>query len=380
MEKIFRTRIAVCLSALLFIACNNATTTVQADSQNIQAFHQTIDNKEVNIFELKNKAGLTASITNYGGRLVSLLVPDKTGKLRDVVAGFDRVNGYEQSTEPYFGALIGRYGNRIARGKFTLEGKTYDLFINNPPNTLHGGKKGYQAVVWEAKQLDAQRLELSYTSPDMEEGYPGNLKIKVVYELTADNALKITYQAVTDQTTVVNLTNHAFFNLNGEASGSILGHLVRINAAHYTPVDATLIPTGKIDPVKGTPFDFQTPIPIGARINDHDEQLANGKGYDHNFVLNTHQMTDPVAEVTGDQSGIVMRIYTTEPGLQFYSGNFMQGKNVMKGGHKDDFRTAFAMETQHYPDSPNQPQFPSTVLKPGMVYESTSIYKFEAQR
>ncbi|WP_228098997.1 aldose epimerase family protein [Pedobacter sp. MC2016-24] len=373
MKKIFGISTAVCLLA---ISCNRAAQKTEAIKIDPRAFHKTIDNKAVNIFELKNKAGSSAWITNYGGRIVSLWVPDKQGGLRDVVAGFDRVDGYEQSTEPYFGALIGRYGNRIARGKFTLADKHFNLFINNPPNTLHGGKKGFQAVVWDAKQVDAQQLELSYTSPDMEEGFPGNLKVKVVYELTNDNALKISYQAETDQITVVNLTNHAFFNLNGEASGSILGHAVKIDAAHYTPVDATLIPTGKIEPVNGTPFDFQTPVSIGARINDRNEQLANGKGYDHNFVLNTHQMTTPVAEVTGDQSGIVMRIYTTEPGLQFYSGNFMQGKNIMKGGHKDDFRTAFAMETQHYPDSPNQPGFPSTVLKPGTVYKTTSIYKF----
>lgn len=376
MKKIFGTGITVCLMVLLFMACNHTTKNTNKSIVFNEAFHQMIDNKEVDLFELKNKAGLSALITNYGGRLVSLWVPDKTGVLRDVVAGFDSVSGYEQSKEPYFGALIGRYGNRIAKGMFSLEGKTYNLFINNAPNTLHGGNKGYQAVVWDAKQLDAQRLELSYMSPDMEEGFPGNLKMKVIYELTDRNGLKITYEAVTDQTTVVNLTNHAFFNLNGEASGSILDHWVKVNADHYTPVDATIIPTGKIELVKGTPFDFQIPVKIGARINDPNEQLANGKGYDHNFVLNNHQMTDPVAEVTGDQSGIVMRIYTTEPGLQFYSGNFMQGKNVMKGGHKDDFRTAFAMETQHYPDSPNQPQFPSTVLKPGEVYQSTSIYEF----
>ena len=373
MKKVFGISMTICLLA---VACNNAAQKTKGITIDPKAFDKTIDNKAVSVFELKNKAGSSAWITNYGGRIVGLWVPDKKGVLRDVVAGFDRVEGYEQSTEPYFGALIGRYGNRIARGKFTLADKHYSLFINNPPNTLHGGKKGFQAVVWDAKQVDAQQLELSYTSPDMEEGFPGNLKVKVVYELTDDNALKISYQAETDQITVVNLTNHAFFNLNGEASGSILDHVVKIDAAHYTPVDATLIPNGKIESVNGTPFDFQMPVSIGARINDHNEQLANGKGYDHNFVLNTHQMATPVAEVTGDQSGIVMRIYTTEPGLQFYSGNFMQGKNVMKGGHKDDFRTAFAMETQHYPDSPNQPGFPSTVLKPGKVYKTTSIYKF----
>lgn len=374
--------IAICWIILIFASCNNASERQHqtvTDTVKTQDFSKTIDGKPVSIYQLQNKAGLKASITNYGGRLVSLWVPDQTGKPTDVVAGFDNLAGYEQSTEPYFGATIGRYGNRIAKGKFTLDGKDYQLFINNPPNTLHGGKKGYQAVVWDAKQIDGHTLELSYLSKDMEEGFPGNLNVKVTYELTADNGLKITYLASTDQATVVNLTNHAFFNLNGEASGSILDHLVKINADHYTPVDSTLIPTGKIEPVKGTPFDFQTPFTIGSRIKTNNVQLTNGKGYDHNFVLNQHNLTDPIAEVTGDKSGIIMRIYTTEPGLQFYSGNFMLSKNVMKGGHKDDFRTAFAMETQHYPDSPNQPAFPSTVLRRGNAYQSTSIYKFDVK-
>jgi aldose 1-epimerase len=388
MKKTSNNLMATCLISLLFVACNSSTqhqsvnstdsvsTKKDSTQSNAQAFHKMIDGKQVELFTLQNKAGLKAQITNYGGRLVSLWVPNKAGKLTDIVAGFDSVGGYQQSTEPYFGATIGRYGNRIAKGKFPLDGKNYSLFINNAPNTLHGGKKGYQAVVWDAKQLNDQTLELNYLSPDMEEGFPGNLKIKVVYELTDDNGLKISYHATTDKTTVVNLTNHAFFNLNGEANGSILNHLVKINADQYTPVDTTLIPTGKIEPVKGTPFDFQTAVTIGARIGVNNAQLANGKGYDHNFVLKPHQLTDLIAEVTGDKSGIVMRIYTTEPGLQFYSGNFMLSKNGMKGGHKDDFRTAFAMETQHYPDSPNQPSFPSTVLKPGMVYQTTSIYRF----
>lgn len=370
--------IAICWIILIFASCNNASERQhQTVTVKTQDFSKTIDGKPVSIYQLQNKAGIKASITNYGGRLVSLWVPDQTGKPTDVVAGFDNLAGYEQSTEPYFGATIGRYGNRIAKGKFTLDGKDYQLFINNPPNTLHGGKKGYQAVIWDAKQIDGHTLELSYLSKDMEEGFPGNLNVKVTYELTADNGLKITYLASTDQATVVNLTNHAFFNLNGEASGSILDHLVKINADHYTPVDSTLIPTGKIESVKGTPFDFQTPFTIGSRIKTNNVQLTNGKGYDHNFVLNQHSLTDPIAEVTGDKSGIIMRIYTTEPGLQFYSGNFMLSKNVMKGGHKDDFRTAFAMETQHYPDSPNQQAFPSTVLRRGNAYQSTSIYKFD---
>jgi len=343
------------------------------------AFEKTIDNKKTDLFILKNKNGAQAAITNYGGRLVSLLVPDTAGKMTDVVAGFESVEGYQKSTEPYFGATIGRYGNRIAKGHFTLEGKQYKLYLNNKQNTLHGGKKGFQDVVWDAKQLNDTTLELTYLSKDMEENFPGNLKVKVTYALTADNGLKINYEATTDKTTIVNLTNHAFFNLNGAGSGTILNHIVQIDADRYTPVDSTLIPTGKIGPVAGTPFDFRKATAIGARINAPDEQLKFGGGYDHNYVLNKHTLATKVASVKGDKSGIVMEVYTEEPGLQFYSGNFMQSKNSMKNGKKDDYRTAFAMETQHFPDSPNQPRFPSTVLKPGQTYKTQSIYRFRSK-
>jgi aldose 1-epimerase len=343
------------------------------------AFEKTVDGKQTHLYILKNKNGMEAAITNYGGRLVALLVPDSAGKMIDVAVGISSVDGYIKSTEPYYGATIGRYGNRIARGHFTLEGKKYTLATNNPPNTLHGGKKGYQDVVWDAKKINDQTLELTYLSKDMEEGFPGNLSIKVIYTITDDNSFKCEYEATTDKTTVVNLTNHAYFNLNGEGSGTILNHLVQLKADNYTPVDSTLIPTGKIEPVKGTPLDFTMPTTIGARINDANEQLKNGKGYDHNFVLDKHDMRQPIATVKGDKTGIVMEIFTEEPALQFYSGNFMQGKNIMKYGEKDDYRTAFAMETQHYPDSPNQSQFPSTVLKPGQVYKTKSIYKFKTK-
>lgn len=343
------------------------------------AFEKTIDGKQTHLFVLKNKNGMEAAITNFGGRLVVLLVPDSAGKMIDVSVGLGSVDDYIKSTEHYYGATIGRYGNRIAKGHFTLEGKQYTLAINNAPNTLHGGKKGYQDVVWDAKKVNDQTLELTYLSKDMEEGFPGNLKIKVTYSLTDDNGFKCSYEATTDKTTVVNLTNHAFFNLNGEGSGTILNHLVQIKADNYTPVDPTLIPTGKIEPVKGTPLDFTTATTIGARINDANEQLKNGKGYDHNFVLDKHTMADPIAIVKGDKTGIIMEIYTEEPAMQFYSGNFMQAKNTMKYGEKDEYRTAFAMETQHYPDSPNQPQFPSTVLKPGQIYKTESLYKFKTK-
>jgi len=375
---------------VLMGACKQSTTktgtsTIMKDSITYgklpadSAFEKTIDGKQTHLFVLKNKNGMEAAITNYGGRLVALLVPDSTGKMIDVSVGMSSVDDYVKSTERYYGATIGRYGNRIAKGHFTLEGKQYTLAINNAPNTLHGGKKGYEDVVWDAKKVNDQTLELTYLSKDMEEGFPGNLKIKVTYSLTDDNGFKCSYEATTDKTTVVNLTNHAYFNLNGEGSGTILNHLVEIKADNYTPVDSTLIPTGKIEPVKDTPFDFTKATTIGARINDANEQLKNGKGYDHNFVLDKHTMADPIAIVKGDKTGIVMEIYTEEPGMQFYSGNFMQAKNTMKYGEKDDFRTAFAMETQHYPDSPNQPQFPSTVLKLGQTYKTESLYKFKAK-
>ncbi|SHF40848.1 aldose epimerase family protein [Pedobacter caeni] len=376
---------------LLVASCNSTTqksTTNSAQDQSIsdtssisaKAFEKEIDGKPVRLFSLKNTSGSKALITNFGGRLVGLFVPDAAGKLVDVVAGFDHIEGYQKSTEPYFGATIGRYGNRIAKGRFTLDGKAYKIFTNNGVNTLHGGKKGYQDVVWDATQLDGQTLELRYLSKDMEEGFPGNLSITVTYTLTDDNALKITYKATTDKNTVVNLTNHAFFNLNGSQSGSILNHLVKINADKYTPVDSTLIPSGKLEEVKDTPFDFTHAKTIGKDIEVKNPQLQNGKGYDHNFVLNAHDINDAIAIVTGDKTGIVMSVYTDQPGLQFYSGNFMQSKNTMKGNHKDDFRTAFALETQHFPDSPNQPSFPSTVLKKGESYQSQSIYKFSVAK
>jgi aldose 1-epimerase len=382
--------LAIAIACSMFIAaCNqsaNKTTTMTDSTQTAKlpsaaAFEKTIDGKQTHLYVLKNKNGVQAAVTNYGGRIVSLLVPDKDGKMTDVVLGFDSVSGFQASKEPYYGATIGRYGNRIAKGKFTLEGKEYTLATNNPPNTLHGGKPGFQDVVWDAKQIDSATLELSYLAKDMEAGFPGNLTVKVTYQITDDNAMKVSYWATTDKTTVVNLTNHAFFNLNGEGSGTtILDHIVQINADNYTPVDSTLIPTGKVEPVANTPFDFTKPTKIGDRINNDNVQLKDGKGYDHNFVLSQHDITTPIATVIGDKSGIKMEVFTEEPALQFYSGNFMQAKNAMKGGRLDVYRTSFAMETQHYPDSPNQPTFPSTVLKPGQTYKTQSIYKFSVAK
>jgi len=374
-------------------SCNNATeTTIGTENDSTAktstilssatAFQQTMDDKKTDLYVLKNSSGMQAAITNYGGRLVSLLVRDKDGKLTDVVIGFDSVQLYQNSTEPYFGSTIGRYGNRIAKGKFTLDSKQYTLATNNGPNTLHGGKKGFQFVVWDAKQMGDSTLELSYLSKDMEEGFPGNLQVKVIYTLTNDNELKLDYEATTDKKTVVNLTNHAFFNLNGQGSGTINNHLLMINADSYTPVDSTLIPTGKIEPVANTAFDFRSPTMIGKNVDANDVQLKNGKGYDHNFVLNANKGAglNSAAIITGDKTGIEMEVLTQEPGLQFYGGNFMQSKNKMKDGGMDNFRTAFCLETQHFPDSPNQPAFPSTVLEPGKIYKTSSVYRFSIKK
>lgn len=346
------------------------------------SFRKELDGKKTALYTLRNSKNAEAVFTNYGGRLVSLFIPDKNGNLIDVVAGLNSVNAYQKATEPYFGATIGRYGNRIANGKFTLDDKNYTLFTNNGKNTLHGGKKGFQAVVWDVSQANSHTLQFNYLARDMEEGFPGNLKVKVTYTLTDDNELKIDYEAITDKPTVVNLTNHAFFNLNGEGRGNILKHTLQIYADDYLPVDAGLIPTGKLEKVAGTPFDFAKPATIGQRITDKNEQLDYGKGYDHNYVLNGTKGMGMLhaATVQGDQSGITLDVYTQEPGLQFYSGNFMDSKNTFKGGAKDQFRSAFALETQHFPDSPNQPSFPSTVLRPGQTYQTSSIYKFSVNQ
>jgi aldose 1-epimerase len=342
-------------------------------------FQKEIAGKKTDLYYLKNKNGVQAAITSFGGRLVSLLVPDKKGNMTDVVVGFDSLGTYQVAGD-FYGATIGRYGNRIGKATFILEGKTYTLPANNGPNTLHGGKEGFDGKVFDAKQLNGHALEISYLSKDNEQGFPGNLKVKVVYDLLDDNSLKISYEATTDKPTVVNLTNHAYWNLNGCGSGTILNHSLQIDADAYTPVDTTLIPTGKITPIAGTPFDFRTATTIGARIEQKDEQLKNGKGYDHNYVLNQHDINKSITTLVGDVSDIQMDVYTTEPGIQFYSGNFMAGKYVLKGGSKNDFRTGLCLETQHYPDSPNKPAFPTTELKPGQTYSTTSIYKFTVKK
>jgi len=307
-------------------------------------------------------------------------VPDKNGKLGDVVLGYDNLDGYLKSS-PYFGCLVGRYGNRIAKGKFTLDGQIYTLATNNGPNSLHGGIKGFDKVVWSAKPMVTPlgpALELKYVSKDGEEGYPGNLSVTAVYTLTEDNALRLDYTATTDKDTVLNLTHHSYFNLRGH--GDNLDHVVQINADKFTPVDSTLIPTGELKPVDGTPFDFRKPTPIGARVNADDEQIKFGGGYDHNWVINKQPGELALqATVYEPETGRVLKVWSTEPGLQFYGGNFLDGSITGKGGWVYQYRNAFCMEPQHFPDSPNHPNFPSVVLKPGQTYKNTIIYKFSTR-
>lgn len=330
------------------------------------------------IYALTNKNGVEARITNYGGRLVSLKVPDRAGSLADVVLGFDSVDGYIANPGPFFGALIGRYGNRIGHARFTLNGVEYKVDKNDGENSLHGGAHGFDKATWTARELPDGGLELKYLSKDGEQGFPGNLSATVRYHLTDANELRIDYFATTDKTTVVNLTNHAYFNLKG--SGDILGHLMMLNADRFTPVDAGLIPTGELRPVAGTPFDFRKSIAIGARIAQNDEQLKLGKGYDHNWVLNrTGGELLLAARVEEPSAGRVMEVLTTQPGVQFYTGNFLDGTAKGKGGKVYGHRSGFCLETQHFPDSPNRPTFPSTTLKPGQQYRSTTVYRFSAK-
>ena len=338
----------------------------------------TVDGQAVTLYTLRNAKGMEAQICNYGGIVTSLKVPGKNGNFDDVVLGYENLEGYLKST-PYFGCIVGRYGNRIANAKFTLNGKEHTLARNNDQNSLHGGVKGFDKVVWKVVKATDNSLELQYTSKDGEEGFPGNLTVTTLYTLTADNALRIDYTATTDADTHCNLTHHSYFNFAGK--GDILNHSVTINADKFTPVDATLIPTGELRPVKGTPLDFTTPHTIGERIGDSDEQLKLGKGYDHNWVLNknTPGTLTLAATVTEPSNGHVMEVWTTEPGVQFYTGNFLDGTITGKGGWTYQARNGFCFEPQHFPDSPNHPSFPTTVLKLGQTYKNTIIYKFSVR-
>ena len=347
-----------------------------------EAFGKLADGRAVDIYTLTNRNGVEVRITNYGAAVVSLKAPDREGKFQDVVLGYDSLDGY-LANAPYIGVVVGRYANRIAKGRFSLNGVEYKLAVNNGENHLHGGIVGFDKVLWnasEAKTMNGAALRLSYVSADGEEGYPGKLSASIVYTLTNLNELKVDYVATTSKDTVVNLTQHSYFNLAGQGNGDILGHNLMINADRFTPTDAGSIPTGEIRKVKGTPFDFTTPMRIGERINNSDEQLGFGKGYDHNFVLNgKNGALRRAARASDPASGRVMEVWTTEPGVQLYTGNFLDGK-IGKDGKAYNYRYGFCLETQHFPDSPNQPKFPTTVLRRGASYRTTTVFKFSVQK
>lgn len=352
-------------------------------TMNRQDFQTTIDGKTTDLYTLKNKNGIEITVTNFGAHVVEIWTPDKNGQFEDIVLGHDNVDAYvNYKGERFLGATIGRYGNRIKAGKFQLDGVDYQVPLNDGPNSLHGGNKGFDMVVWDAKQVNDQKLELAYLSKDMEEGYPGNLDVKMTYELTDDNEFIITHRATTDKKTVLNLTHHSFFNLHGAGNGTINDHVLTLNADRFTPVDSTLIPTGELATVEGTPMDFRQPTAIGERVNQDFEQLKFGHGYDHNWVISrkTDNETELAATVYEPQSGRVLEVFTTEPGIQFYGGNFFDGSMKGKGGKSYDYRASIALETQHFPDSPNQPNFPSTVLNPGENYYHVCVYKFGVRK
>jgi len=383
--------IALILTSSVSVAFAQDNATPESDATPVESGGITsepfgeVDGEAVERYTLTNDNGMEVSILTYGAIVQSIMVPDRDGAIGDVALGFDNIEDYVEMS-PYFGAIVGRYANRIAEGTFELEGETYELAINNDPNTLHGGEQGFDKVIWTAEEIDGpdgSALALSYTSQDGEEGYPGTLDVTVMYTVTQDDELRIEYAATTDAPTVINLSNHSYFNLAGEGSGSIFDHELQLNAANYTPVDETLIPTGEIAPVEGTAFDFTTAHPIGDDIRDaSDEQIVIGLGYDHNFVLDRDAPDDTsmieAAVVTEPATGRVMTVSTTEPGIQFYSGNFLNGAFGGKSGQTYRQGDGFCLETQHFPDSPNQPEFPTTELRPGEEFSSTTVYAFSA--
>jgi len=375
--------LCVALTATLAVPALVGKSAEMAKPMEKKVFGTTADGKTADLYTLKNKNGMQVSITNFGATVVSIMAPDKTGKMADVALGYDDLAGYELNKN-YLGVLVGRYGNRIAHGKFSIDGTEYTLAKNNGDNSLHGGIKGFNKAMWEAKDVSKggeAAVEMKYVSKDGEEGYPGNLSVTVVYTLTNKNELKIDYSATTDKKTVVNLTNHTYFNLAGQGNGDILKHELMINADTFTPVDSGLIQTGELRKVEGTPFDFRKATAIGARVDANDEQIRLGGGYDHNFVLNRQKATglSLAARVSDPASGRTMEVWTTEPGVQFYTGNFLDGSFKGKGGSVYQKRTALCLETQHFPDSPNHPSFPTTLVKPGEKYHTTTVYKFEAK-
>lgn len=384
----------IIIFALLFVsACNSKNENTEAENiteeennfkyltMEDSAFNKTLPEGEVKLYRLKNNNGLEMAVTSFGARVISLYVPDRDGNFEDVVLGYDNIDGYINTPNSYYGAPIGRYGNRIADAKFTLNGETYQLEANNGPNNLHGWPGGYHLVLWEVEEATDQKLVFSYLSKDGHGGFPGNLMVRMTYELTDDNEFKIDYEAETDQPTIVNLTHHSFFNLNGAGEGDVLNHQMYIDADAYTPVNKVLIPTGEIAPVEGTPMDFTEPHLIGERVDADFEQLQYAGGYDHNWVLNKEEGNSGpqlAATVVVPENGRKMEVFTDEPGIQFYGGNFLNGEKG-KGGKTYIKRGAFCLETQHFPDSPNQPNFPSVALNPGETYTQTCIYKFSVE-
>lgn len=369
------TLLLAALTLLLSVSCTQKSETTRSGLDPAD-FNAVVDGKPVALYTLKNTAGMEVCITNFGGRIVSLMVPDRNGELRDVVLGFDNIADY-QNVPSDFGASIGRYANRIDHGRLVIDGDTVQLPQNNFGHCLHGGPAGWQYKVYEARQLDGKTLELYMDSPDGDENFPGHVKAKVTYNLTDDNAIVIAYEATTDAPTVVNMTNHSYFNLSGDPSRTILDHLLTVDADSYTPVDSTYMTTGEIAPVEGTPMDFRTETAVGARLHENNEQLKNANGYDHNWVLATAGDAErTAARLVSPETGICLTVRTTEPGLQIYTGNFLDGTIKGKKGIVYNPRTAICLETQHYPDSPNKPQWPSTLLRPGETYESLCIYGF----
>ncbi len=365
----------VLMGGLLF-SCASKPSDLTKSGLDKSKFESVVDGKQTHLYVLTNKEGMEVCVTNFGGRIVSVMVPDKNGTFQDVVLGHDSIADYVK-IDGNFGALIGRYGNRINKGRFTLDGTTYQLPQNNYGHCLHGGPKGFHNAMWDAKQLNDSTLELSMKSPDGYAGFPGNLDVKVTYSLSADNALRLSYAATTDKPTIVNLTNHSYFNLSGNPRENVLKEVVQFNANAFTPIDSTFMTSGEIRSVEGTPFDFRSPKAVGKDINLVDEQLKNGLGYDHNMVLSTDgDLTKVAGSITDLESGIRMDIYTTEPGIQFYTGNFLDGKVKGKKGIAYPHRGAICVETQHYPDSPNHPNYPAVVLRPGQTYHSECIYRF----
>jgi aldose 1-epimerase len=373
-------------AAALALSCSSPQQTKLEENQPMMyskvdpaKFEASLPGGDVMLYVLKNENGMEMSVTNFGARVVELFVSDKSGNFEDVVLGFDNLKDYQDSPGGYFGAPIGRYGNRIANASFTLNGETYQLEANNGPNNLHGWPGGYHNVVWEVLEATGQMLKMKYVSPDREAGFPGTLTVEMTYTLTDDNEFKIDYLAKTDKPTVVNLTHHSFFNLNGQGEGNVHNHQLQLNADHYTPVNEVLIPLWEIAPVEGTPMDFREPHLIGERVDDDFVQLKVGGGYDHNWVINPGNGSDEptwAATVLVPENGRKMDVYTTQPGVQVYTGNFMNGSSKSKEGKTYGKRSAICLETQHFPDSPNQPNFPSAVLNPGETYEHSCTYAF----